>query len=88
MFDPPLHRSMRELDRNAFRKDFPLAAIRVSENRFVTKCRDELGDSLLVIDRMSNVRPDPNDSDPKGAKRVVLLDPKIRADGWLSIHEL
>ena len=88
MFDPPVHRSMRELDRNAFQKEFPLAAIRVFENRFVTQCRTELGDSLLVCDRMSSVRLDPNEADSKGAKRVVLLDPKINAEGWSSVHRL
>ena len=88
MFDPPAHHYMRELDRNAFQKEFPLAAIRVSENRFVTQCRNELGDSLLVCDRLSNVRSDPNELDSKGAKKVVLLHPKIKAEGWLSVERL
>ena len=84
MFDPPVNYSMRELDRNAFQKEFPLAAMRVLENRYIAQCRADLGDSLLVCERMNNVRPDPDEPDPKKGKRVLLLDPKIKVDGRMT----
>ncbi|MCJ1312845.1 tRNA(m(1)G37)methyltransferase [Agyrium rufum] len=80
MFDAPVNRSMLELDRNFFRTKIPLAAARVLDHKWISPCRKELGDDVLRVERLSSVRPDPHDFDPKFGTKLILLRPEIKSD--------
>ena len=76
MFRPPVNRAMRALDRSFFHKQIPLAAARILESRNIAKCRNELYNELLKLERVSAVKQDPW---RKGMK-ALLLKPEIRPD--------
>ena len=76
MFRPPINRAMRVLDRSYFQKKIPLAAARVLQKKQIAKCRAELTDDLLKLERVSVVR---DDSVEKGLK-ALLLKPEIKHD--------
>ena len=67
---------MRVLDKPFFAKEIPLSAARVFDDRFITKCRADLGRDMLKLERISNVRVD-----PEGKKKCLLLRPEVKADG-------
>ena len=77
MFRPPVNRAMRILDRSYFKKDVPLAAARVLDNSQINRLRILLHQDLLQIDRMQNVRPDPEENDVKMGRRALLMRPDI-----------
>ena len=76
MFRPPVSRAMRVLDRSYFQKNIPLAAARVLQKKKIAKCRAELMDDLLKLERVSIVRDDAVEKDHK----ALLLKPEIKPD--------
>ena len=76
MFRPPINRAMRVLDRSYFQKKIPLAAARVLQKKQIARCRAELTDDLLKVERVSIVRDDAVEKDQK----ALLLRPEIRHD--------
>ena len=76
MFRPPINRAMRVLDRSYFQKKVPLAAAKVLQKKQIAKCRAELMDDLLKLERVSIVR---DDAVEKGHK-ALLLKPEIEPD--------
>ena len=76
MFRPPTNRAMRVLDRSYFWKRVPLAAARVLQKKQIAKCRSDIGDDLLKLDRVSVVKDDPSD----GSLKALLLRPEIKHD--------
>ena len=81
MFRPPVNHAMRVLDRTFFQKRVPLTAARVLDNKQISQCRAELGDAMLHLDRLANVRPDPDAGSAKSSKKSLLLRPEVRFDG-------
>lgn len=77
MFRPPVNRAMRVLDRSYFQKKIPLAAARVLQNKQIARCRQELVNDMLKLERKPSVRVDPYDRDVK----ALLLKPDIKSDG-------
>ena len=77
MFRPPVNRAMRVLDRSYFQKKIPLAAARVLQNKQIARCRQELVNDMLKLERMPSVRVDPHDRDIK----ALLLKPEVKSDG-------
>ena len=81
MFRPPVNHAMRMLDRAFFRKTVPLAAARVLEDAQISRCRMDLGQDILHIDRISCVRSVPDDqSAGQRGRKALLLSPKIRPE--------
>lgn len=76
MFRPPINRAMRVLDRSYFQKTVPLAAARVLEKKQIARCRQELANDLLKLERVSVVKDDPLEKNLK----ALLLRPEIRHD--------
>ncbi|KAL8795524.1 MAG: hypothetical protein Q9195_001945 [Heterodermia aff. obscurata] len=76
MFRPPINRAMRVLDRSYFQKKIPLAAARVLQKKQIAKCKADLTDDLLKIERLVVVRDDPVEKDQK----ALLLTPEIKPD--------
>jgi tRNA (guanine37-N1)-methyltransferase len=89
MFRPPVNRAMRVLDRSFFHKKIPLSAARVMDNKTISKCRNDLSRSkdVLILERFQTVRPDPTESDPKTAKKCILLRPQIDDKGNNSMND-
>ena len=79
MFRPPINRAMRALDRSFFQKTIPISAARIRDNKQISKCRSELGDDLLKLDRFPSVR---SVRDPEGNEaKALLLRPGVKQDG-------
>ncbi|KAG6999246.1 hypothetical protein G7Y79_00036g072020 [Physcia stellaris] len=76
MFRPPVNRTMRILDRSYFQKKVPLAAARVLQKKQIAKCRQELANDMLKLERKPAVRVDPFDREIK----ALLLRPEIKSD--------
>ena len=76
MFRPPINRAMRVLDRSFFQKRVPLAAARITEKKHIAKCRMELENDLLKLERVSVVKDDPVEKNHK----ALLLRPEIKSD--------
>lgn len=81
MFRPPVNHTMGVLDRAFFKKRVPLTAARVLDNKQISQCRAELGDAMLRLERLANVRPDPDAGSAMSGKKSLLLRPDIRFDG-------
>ena len=81
MFRPPINRAMRVLDRSYFQKKVPLAAARILEKKHIARCRNELGNDLLKLERVSVVKDDPEDKNLK----ALLLRPEVKYDSMYDI---
>lgn len=77
MFRPPVNRAMRVLDRSYFQKKIPLAAARILQKQQIARCRQQLANDMLKLERMSAMKDDPHDRDVK----ALLLKPEIKSDG-------
>lgn len=69
---------MRILDRSLFKKKVSLAAARVYENNQISRLRTELRKELLDLEKVSSVKPDPQDQNAVSGRKVLLLKPEIR----------
>lgn len=84
MFRPPIHRTASALlDRALFSKTIPIAAARVAENKFISRCRIQLEKSkdLLRVERVASVRDDPDPVLAKKGVKCLLLNPEVKHDG-------
>src|SRR2546423_8538148 len=84
MFRPPVNRAMRTLDASFFQKRIPLSAARVSNNRDIAPCRKALEKSkeALILERLQNVRPDPEaERAGERGRKCILLRPEVKHDG-------
>ncbi|KAI9824206.1 MAG: tRNA(m(1)G37)methyltransferase [Thelocarpon impressellum] len=69
---------MKALDRAFFAKVVPISAARVTNNKNISRFRTELERSrdVLRLERLQNVRPDPELADE--GKKCLLLQPEIK----------
>lgn len=79
MFRPPVNRLMKVLDRSFFQKKIPISAARIFDKKNIAKCRTELRQDALQLDRLLLIRPVP-ESESRGAKDM-LLKPEIDPEG-------
>jgi tRNA (guanine37-N1)-methyltransferase len=81
---PPIVRSATaSLDRALFSKTIPIAAARVRNLKNISKVRAGLEKSkeLVKLDRLINVRPDPDPSIAVNGGKCLLLQPEVKPDG-------
>lgn len=81
MFQAPVNRAMKILDRSFFRKDINLAAACILDVKKITRYQKELSTDILEIPRLRAVRSVPVDTLPNGNARGVLLKPEVRING-------
>ena len=81
MFQPPVNRAMRVLDRSFFRRTIPLAAARVYENSQIAQFRKSLAHDILNVERITSVKPDPDQSESQSERKAILLRPEVKANG-------
>ncbi len=79
LFQPPVNRSMQNLDKSFFRKVVPLAAASVSDLKQITNVRKELEKSGDML-KIHPIKPLRDDETKLGAK-CFLLAPQINAHG-------
>ena len=83
-FRPPTVRSASAvLDRSLFSKSIPISAARILNLKHTSRCRAKLEGSreLLQLDRLANIRQDPDpDLASKGGK-CFLLQPQVKSEG-------
>jgi len=77
LFQPPVNRSMQNLDKSFFRKVVPLAAASVSDLKQITNVRKELEKSGDML-KIHPIKPLRDDETKLGAK-CFLLAPQINA---------
>ena len=79
MCRPPVNRAMRVLDRSFFKKNVPLYAAKVRDQRNIAKFKSELSRDILKLERIQQVQ---KVCDGEGTvSRVLLLRPDIRTEG-------
>ena len=91
LFRPPIVRSASAaLDRALFSKTIPVAAARVSNLKNLSKFRQQLDKSkeLMQLERVMNVRPDPDPLLAEKGGKCLLLKPEIKPEGIFDIHSL
>jgi tRNA (guanine37-N1)-methyltransferase len=84
LFRPPIIRSAgAALDRSLFTKRILIAAARVLDIKNVSKYRNQLEKSkdLLKLDRLANVRPDPDTRFASKGGKCLLLNPVVKPGG-------
>ena len=86
MFRPPINRAMKTLDRSFFRKVVPLAAAKIKNDRLISKCRAELDPDLLKTERIDVMRK-MRDTESSNVQKALLLDPRVKADGFCSLWQ-
>lgn len=82
-FRPPVLRSATTiLDRSLFCQTFPLAAARVYDSKNLSRYRNELGKSreILKLERLLNIRPDPDPEVAARGGKCVLLAPQVKPE--------
>ncbi|KAF2679364.1 hypothetical protein K458DRAFT_422398 [Lentithecium fluviatile CBS 122367] len=78
MFAPPVNRAMKVLDRAFFHRTIPTAAARIFKNQDIARCRTELDRTHDALkNRISPVRPDPDDARARKGGKCLLLRPEI-----------
>ncbi|KAI1618233.1 Met-10+ like-protein-domain-containing protein [Exophiala viscosa] len=78
LFQPPVSRSMKTLDKSFFRKVIPLAAASVSDMKQITNVRKELEKSSDML-KINPIKPLREDETMPGAK-CFLLTPGVAAN--------
>lgn len=87
LFRPPIHRSVATiLDRGLFSKTIPIAAARVAENKNISRYRAEFLRSyeILQLERITSIRPDPDQIIASKGGKCLLLQPQVKPDGITS----
>ncbi|KAH6670644.1 guanine-N(1)--methyltransferas-like protein [Halenospora varia] len=82
LFRPPIVRSATAaLDRSLFSKTIPISAARIANPRNIAKTRTLLQKTqeLLALERLINVRPDPDASLAAKGGKCLLLKPEVKA---------
>jgi tRNA (guanine37-N1)-methyltransferase len=88
LFRPPIVRSAGAvLDRSLFTKKISLTAARVLDVKNISKYRAQLERSreLLKLDRLVNVRPDPDPILAAKGGKCLLLKPEVKPEGIYGI---
>lgn len=91
LFRPPIVRSAgAALDRSLFTKKIPVAAARVLDIKNISKYRAQLDKSkdLLKLDRLTNVRPDPDANLASRGGKCLLLKPEVKPGGRLVRYQI
>lgn len=86
MFRPPIVRTgTAALNRALFAKKIDLAAAAVHDPRLIAKYRKTLQSSgeLLRVDRISPIRPHPDQALADQGRKCLLLNPSIRPGGQI-----
>lgn len=89
LFRPPIVRSATAaLDRSLFSKTIPISAARIANPRNIAKTRTLLQKTqeLLALERLINVRPDPDASLAAKGGKCLLLKPEVKAGGMRNSH--
>ena len=79
MLRPPINRAMKVLDRPFFKKTIPTSVARVVDRQQISKCRSQLKQDLLKLDRMQVIKTLRDDDG--GEIKAFLLQPSIKPDG-------
>ncbi|KAF2099860.1 guanine-N(1)--methyltransferas-like protein [Rhizodiscina lignyota] len=79
---PPVNRAMRTLDRAFFRRQIPIAAARIANNKDISSFRHRLqkSEDAFVMERLSSIRPDPNAEIAQKGQKCLLLRPGLKVD--------
>lgn len=88
LFRPPLVRAATAaLDRSLFTKKIPVSAARVRDARNIAKYRGLLERSreILKLERLLNVRSDPDAGIAAKGGKCLLLRPEVRPGGMYRI---
>lgn len=88
LFSPPIVRSASAiLDRSLLSKTIPVAAARIFNNKNISNCRAKLQKSkeMLEIERLTNVRPDPDQALASKGGKCMLLKPSINPSGTCAL---
>ncbi len=91
MFRPPLVRSgTAALNRALFSKKINLAAAAVQDPKLISQYRPRLqsGKELLHLDRISPVRPHPDEALAKQGRKCLLLNPNVKVEGETRFSQL
>jgi len=91
LFRPPIVRSASAaLDRALFSKTIPIAAARVSNLKNLSKFRQQLDKSkeLMQLERVMNVRPDPDPLLAEKGGKCLLLKPEVKPGGIFDVDRL
>jgi len=84
LFRPPIIRSAGAiLDRSLFTKRVPIAAARVLDVKNISRFRAQLEKSkdALRLERLINVRPDPDPALASKGGKCLLLKPEVKPEG-------
>ena len=88
LFRPPIIRSAAvaaatTLDRSLFSKTIPISAARILNTKKISQHRTKLVETkeLLVLDRFTNVRSDPDSTRAAKGGKCILLTPQVKAEG-------
>jgi tRNA (guanine37-N1)-methyltransferase len=84
LFRPPIVRSAGAvLDRSLFVKTIPITAARISNQKDISRCRAQLEKSreLLQLERLANIRKDPDPSLASKGGKCFLLKPEVKPEG-------
>lgn len=87
LFRPPIHRTASAtLDRALFKREIPLAAARVLDNRHISRVRAkfEKNKDLLRLERLTSIRADPDASQASKGVKCLLLRPEVKVDGMFA----
>jgi tRNA (guanine37-N1)-methyltransferase len=81
---PPIIRSATAtLDRALWSKTIPISAARVRNVKNISKMRTGLEKSkeMIKLERLVNVRPDPDEALAAKGGKCLLLKPEVKPDG-------
>ena len=87
IFRPPIVRTgTAALNRALFTKKVGLAAAAVQDPRLISHYRKTLHSSgeLLRVDRISPIRPHPDQALADQGRKCLLLNPSIKPGGWIA----
>ena len=87
IFRPPIVRTgTAALNRALFTKKVDLAAAAVQDPRLISHYRKTLHSSgeLLRVDRISPIRPHPDQALADQGRKCLLLNPSIKPGGWIA----
>ena len=87
MFAPPVNRAMKVLDRSFFQKTVPTAAARIFNTKDISRCRTDLDRSHDALkNRLSPIRPDPDETRAQKGGKCLLLRPEIVPSGMTHLR--
>lgn len=85
LFRPPTLRTAAGalLDKSLLTRSIPIAAVRLPDNRIISRFRSQLEKSqeLLRLERVSSVRSDPDVALAAKGGKCLLLNPELKPDG-------